>query len=194
MRITSLVLLSAALAWFGASGAPAATERPAPKVGFINLYDIQEKAIPVRQQIDAASQQIKDMQAQLDEKTKRLVELRSQARNTSVLSKEEQDKIPAEANKLQDEIDDLELKINYELKKSGDKAINAALDLIINAIDAVAKREGYSLIIKSEAVVYGDPSCEITKQVIDYLNSESGGGKASAEGKAAPAPAPAKSK
>jgi len=170
---TALALPALCLAaWLAVAGqAEAATQLAVGRVGFINLVDVQEKATPVRQQIDAATKSIEELEAQADAKTQQLADLRKQSRNASVLSKEEQSRIAGEIEKVQEEIDDLSYRIRREMSKVEDKTISSALDLIVNAIDAVAKQQGYTLILKSESVVYGDPSCDITNAVIEHLNA-----------------------
>ena len=41
---------------------------------------------------------------------------------------------------------------------------------VSRAIDAVAQRGGYALILRGESVVYFDPRCDVTQAVIDELN------------------------
>lgn len=120
--------------------------------------------------IAAVEQQVDALYTQVEAKMQLISEYRKQMRAASVMAKEQRDKVAAEIEKALNEIDDLKYRINREYANAERETISAALELIAGAIDAVAQRGGYALILRGESVVYFDPRCDVTQAVIDELN------------------------
>jgi len=43
---------------------------------------------------------------------------------------------------------------------------------VLAAIEAVSKKEGFSMVLDKQAMIYGDPSLDLTIRVIDHLNKK----------------------
>jgi Skp family chaperone for outer membrane proteins len=173
-----------------AETARAATDQAIQRVGCVDLLAVQFSAIPVKERIDAAEKKMLPMRAEIEEKMKKLEEMRNEARNPSLLSKERQDELQKSIDGLQDEIGELEYRINREMDRELNQTMSEAGDLIVNGVEAVAREKGFTLILSKELVVYGARSCDITQDVVDYLNQYAAKKKAEA-GEPAPSSPPA---
>ncbi|MCX5642424.1 MAG: OmpH family outer membrane protein [Candidatus Omnitrophica bacterium] len=114
--------------------------------------DVQKKA-------DAADKEIKVLLDKLD-------------KQGTVMKKEETDKIKTEIEKKKQDILNLQQKIYQELQQKNRELVDARVKEINAATGELAKKEGYSVVINKEAVLYSPEMTDLTDQVIAYLNNK----------------------
>ena len=114
--------------------------------------DVQNKA-------DVADKEIKVLQDKLDKQGK-------------VMKKEESDKITAEIEKKKQDILNLQQTVYQELQQKNRELVDARVKEIDTATGELAKKEGYSVVINKEAVLYSPEMDDLTDQVIAILNNK----------------------
>ncbi len=72
---------------------------------------------------------------------------------------------------LASQIDDLEYQLGKALRKSEKEFIEPTFNRIMKAIENIGKAEGYDLVVRSDAVLYGNPAHDLTPKVILRLDT-----------------------
>ncbi|SJL82249.1 OmpH family outer membrane protein [Vibrio palustris] len=158
----SLVILSSS---FFANAAEAAQ-----KIGYINTAQVFHE-LPQRKVV------LQKLQSEFKDKAAELKSIQSQAqkkmeklkRDSSLMSDDERDKLRVEISQLQS---------NYKIKgQSLEKASKRReaqekqklFKVIQNAVQKVAKKDGYDMIVDISAMQYGKPEYDISKEVIKSI-------------------------
>jgi Skp family chaperone for outer membrane proteins len=164
--------------------APAAEEAKGLKIGYVDLDQVAQKAKIIRTVVSTVESDLKKQQDEIDAKLERYRVLRdSLAKQDTILTEDEKETRRKELRDLKNEIDDLQYQVNKELRRSEREMIDPAVDKIMKAISDVGKEKGYDLILRSEFVLYGKDSHDITGEIVDKLNAESIEKKAEGEEK-----------
>lgn len=169
-----LIKFAAIMALFAALMMPAMAQIEKDlKIGFVDLDLVTQKTKVIRKIVDDVEQELKKKQDEIDLKLKRYVELRDSLRKQeTILTEEEIESRQKELRSLRNEIDDLQYEVNKKLRRSEREKIDPAVEKIMSAITALGKEKGYDLIVRSEVVLYGKDSCDLTDEVIQRLNAE----------------------
>jgi Skp family chaperone for outer membrane proteins len=154
----------------GAGTARAATDPPAFRIAYIDLMEVQEKAIPIRDALARAEKKIEPMQKEIEAKIEELDVLDRSLRNASLLSKATVAENQRKAEALQDEIELLGFQIDRELGKAVDQTTSEAGQLIVEAIEDTAKAKGFAMVVSKDSLLYAIDSCDMTAAVIERLN------------------------
>jgi len=113
----------------------------------------------VQKKADVADKEIKVLQDKLDKQGK-------------VIKKEESDKIKTEIEKKKQDILNLQQTVYQELQNKNRELVDARVKEINAATGELAKKEGYSVVINKEAVIYSPEMTDMTDQVIAILNNK----------------------
>lgn len=166
-------LLVSALALVSLAAAPALAQTATPAIGVVNVAKIMQEskaATSVRSQLQSKQ---KSFQGELDSKEKELLaQDQGLVKEKDKTPKEEFDKKVAafreKAAGAQREV--------AQKKAQLDKAFAAALEEVQkNVLDVtkqVASEKKLTLVVSSAQVLYGDPSLDITDEVLKRLDSK----------------------
>lgn len=142
------------------------------KVGYVDLDRVAELSRTIRQTADRLEQELRTQQEAIEQKRaehKRLeAALDLQA---TILTAEQVEQRKKELETLASEIDDLEYKLSKALQKSEKEFIEPTYARIMKAVELVGKAEGYDLVVRSDAVLYGMPAHDLTPKVVLQLDT-----------------------
>ena len=181
IRLVSMAAALAAFSMMSSTPAVAATDSVAQqKIGYVDIEEIQFKALPVKQQIQTYEKKFGPKVTEAEKNMKRQQDLQREAKNTAVLSSDRREEIRKELDDLKRKLNDLDFQITNEMQKEIDEVSLRVGDMIMRAIKGVADANGFTLVLTKSSVVYGSPSVDLTPAVIQYLNKS---GQAKAEEK-----------
>lgn len=165
-RLFSLVLL-AGLMMTGAD----AFAQSGPRIGYVDVSRAAARSKTIAATVRAAEDQLKLKQEELELKMRdyRRAQQELDSRR-SVLSEDvirsEQEKI----EKMRDDLELMRLDIDKSLRKTESEVMGPAVDRILQAVNDVARNQGFDLVLRSDVVIYGADTLDITPLVIRELD------------------------
>jgi outer membrane protein len=142
---------------------------PAPKIGIIDLDNTLSTTPAGKRANDAFEKTRKTKQGDLDKKQEELKHATADLdKQKAVLKPDVYDSKRAVIEKAFVELQQTYVKLERELAGERTKLIQDLLKLAGPKIELIAKAEGVNLIIDREAVVFADPSIDLTQK----LNAE----------------------
>lgn len=162
-------------------------------VGYVDIERVTAKAGAVTDAVREATDGLRELQKQMEDKTRAATDLDVQVRNDSgVLSKDLLEAKRKERTRLEGEVFDLEREIRLK-ERSIETDVFAPLQRnLLYAIEDVAKTRKMDLVVNSKNVLYGSTDADITQAVIDRLNERSKGDAAPVAANAPKTPTNAK--
>ncbi|MGO2508632.1 MAG: OmpH family outer membrane protein [Vibrio hibernica] len=164
MKITgiSLVVLTASLTAHAAEAAQ--------KIGYVNtakVFQTVPQVQAVEQKLEKSS---KDKRAELDKLKKQIdTKVEKLKRDAQLMSSNDVDNLRIDIQSMQAKLEvkgkSFQADIN-KMKQEEMKKINVKIQA---AIDKVAKKDGYDIVLNGQALVYATPSADITDSVIKEL-------------------------
>jgi outer membrane protein len=142
------------------------------RVGFVDIPTIMERAVFV-------GELRRKIQTELDGKLKKYEEKKKEyarfldelKRQESVLSEEALNAKYKEAFLLKAQLDEEKFTIDRFLKESETEDLMPAQDHILEVVHRVARDEGYEIVLRREFLIYGQPSADMTENVVARLNA-----------------------
>jgi outer membrane protein len=170
--IRSAMLLVAAIALiFGAAPAPRAEAAEALRIGYVDVSRAAARSRSIAATVRAAEDQLKVKQEELE------LQVRDYRRaqedlisRRSVLSDEVIRTEERKVEQMRDQIELLRLDIDKRLRKTESEVMGPAVDRILKAVNDVARAQGFHLILRSDVVIYGVDTLDITPLVIQELD------------------------
>jgi outer membrane protein len=142
------------------------------KIGYVDLDRVAELSSTIRQSADRLEQELLEHQKSIDQKREEQKRLKTTLElQETILTQEQVEQRKKELQTLTSEIDDLEYRLNKTLRKSEKEFIEPTFNRIMKAIENVSKAEGYDLVIRSDAVLYGRQVYDLTPKVILQLDT-----------------------
>jgi outer membrane protein len=168
----SAILATATLALMIVAAAPSeADAAESLRIGYVDVSRAAARSRSIAATVRAAEDQLKVKQEELE------LQVRDYRRaqedligRRSVLS---EDVIRAEERKVEqmrDQIELLRLDIDKRLRKTESEVMGPAVDRILKAVNDVARAQGFHLILRSDVVIYGVDTLDITPLVIQELD------------------------
>jgi outer membrane protein len=158
----------------GVPYSPAAGKLPAQpcqRIGFVDMDVVLQESRAVRERIDHIESALDARRREIERKTseyRRLAE--GLERQGSILTDEEKTNRRRRMQQLSSEIEDLRYEANKTLRASERGVIGPVLDAVMATVEEVGRREGFDLIVRGEAVLYGHDMTDLTQRVIDELD------------------------
>lgn len=166
MRATGL-LMAAALVL---TAAPAFAQ-DGPRIGYVDVSRAAARSKTIAATVKKAEDQLKLKQEELELKLREYRQAQQELESRrSVLS---EDVIRAEEQKVEGMRDDIELmrlEIDKSLRKTESEVMGPAVDRILQAVNDVARKQGFDLVLRSDVVIYGADTLDITPLVIRELD------------------------
>jgi len=166
-------LVFAAAALLAAPAARAAEEAkpaaaPSFKIGYVNLAKLFDSYEKTRASDAALEQKGKQKEAELQG---RLDELKRLRQGTELLNDDARDAKQRQIEEKADELQRLRNAAVRDLRRERDKIAKDLLDEIRAALEGYAKANGFSVILSSDALLYGQQAYDVTDEVLNILNS-----------------------
>jgi outer membrane protein len=173
----SLIILGFMLANLSPGTARAEGQTPASnaplKIGIVDVEAITRRSSSIQAKIRQAEQSVQADQDKIDVKLRDLQQMNQDLTSRrSVLSITEINAQEAKIRSLRDEVDDMQYQINKQLDRIRTEVMDPEVGRIMKTVSDVAKREGYDLIVRSEAVLYSIEKADLTPLVIQALDRE----------------------
>ena len=101
----------------------------------------------------------------------RVNELKKLRESLELLNDQARDAKSREIEQKSDELQRFRTNTARDLGRERDKIASTILQDIRQAVEEYAKANGYSLVVSGQAVLYGQPSYDVTGEVLKLLNS-----------------------
>lgn len=146
---------------------------PTGKIGFVDLDRITAKARQQAAAMDSLSDEVRKIQRDVQEKLDKIRDLeREIMRSEGVLSADEISRRRREVNRLKDELDGLERQYRQKMQRLDETVFEPLVKKIGYAIEDEAKEKGFDIVLRGEAVFYGNPAVDLTEAVIQRLDRD----------------------
>ncbi len=150
-----------------------ATQPATGRIAFVDLGRITDKAKQQAVAMDSISAEVRRIQTDVQGKLDKMRDLeREIQKSDGVVSSDELAKKRREVNKLKDELDALETKYKTQMRRMDETILEPLVKKIGYAIEDVAKERGFDLVLRGEAVFYGNPAVDLTDDVIKHLDKD----------------------
>ncbi len=148
------------------------------KTGFIDLQRaLIESDAGKKAKLDLEALE-KSKKTAIDEKVKAISKIEEELnKQASVLSADAKKAKENELEKLQRDVQRAVADARAELQKKEGELTEAILKDMSGIVDAFAQEEGYSLIVRSEVVLYADKGMDLTDILIKKFNESKGTSK-----------------
>lgn len=164
MKITgiSLVVLTASLT--------AQAAQAAQKIGYVNtakVFQTVPQVQAVEQKLEKSS---KDKRAELDKLKKQIdTKVEKLKRDAQLMSTNDVDNLRIDIQSMQAKLEVKGKSFQADINKMKQEEMQKINVKIQAAIDKVAKKDGYDIVLNGQALVYATPSADITDSVIKEL-------------------------
>jgi Skp family chaperone for outer membrane proteins len=173
-RLMMQFSLPAVLGLFGWAFLLAGAVEPGsgPAVGIIDTGRITTESVAVQKAIAEASGEARKARDEYEKKRDALAAVADRyKKQESVASKTENDRRQAEIARLNEELEEIEFRLNRAIKRAQEKMVGPMGDKINAAIREICAARRIPVVIGRENVVYHDPSVDLTREVIARLDS-----------------------
>jgi outer membrane protein len=140
----------------------------AQKFGYIDSNALIESMPAVKQmrpELEALSKQLDKKREQMYTEYKAKGEAAAQKQAAGTLSPKEAETVQAELAKKEQEIMKYEQDMQTKLANKEQELLNPILEQVQNAIKAVAKENGYTMIFNAAVLLYADETTDVTAMV-----------------------------
>jgi outer membrane protein len=159
LAVGALVL---GLAWASPAGAAET------KIGYVNLGQVFDGYLKTKNSDAVLEKKGKQKEAELEG---RLNELKKMRENLELLNPDARE---TKAKEIEERSEDLQRFRNNtarDLRRERDKIAKDLLEEIQRTLVEYAKANGFSLIVDSQALLYGQETYDVTEEVLTLLNS-----------------------
>lgn len=157
--------------------ASAVRAQGAPRIGYVDVSRAAARSKSIAATVRTAEDQLRLKQEELELKVREFRRAEEElASRRSVLSADVIRSEEAKVEKLRDAIELMRLDIDKRLRKTESEVMGPAVDRILQAVNEVARRQGFDLILRSDVVIYGADALDVTPLVIQELDRGFTGG------------------
>ena len=157
------------------SGGPVVAGDPSAlanlKIGFVDLDMIFDQSRAIKSAVAVAD-------ADMDARAKRLREVQRDFKGMQtrldtqggVLSDTERRRMQDEMGKMLDEVDELEFRLERDLRERQRRTIDPVLKAVLVIVGDVGRREGFDMVLRGDVVLYGRNTTDLTGRVFEELD------------------------
>ncbi|MFH0793908.1 MAG: OmpH family outer membrane protein [bacterium] len=143
------------------------------KIGYLDMERVTRRSPAIRKMIDDAEGMLRERQKTIDEKTTNYQTLKNAFdAQQSILTEEQKETRRKELTALRSEIEDLNYQAEKALRQAQKDVMEPSVEIILATAEEVAKEKGYDLLLRSEVVIYGADSSDLTDAVIKKLEEK----------------------
>lgn len=162
-----------------AAGMRATAEPSAqPKIGYVILPKVIDGYQRTKQSDAKFTEQSKQKEAELQA---RIADLKKQREGLELLNDKAREAKTREIEQKADALQQFRNSATRDLTRERQKLMSEIADDVQQAVSDYAKANAYTLILKDEALLYGDSSHDITDDVLKALNARFAGGAPAAK-------------
>jgi len=165
---TVVALLTAARTY----GAETTTASAQPiRIAYVDLDRVAADSQMVRNRVSDVERQLADRQKDLKAKVEELKKLNLQlTQQESVLTPAQSNQIKERIKSLRDEVDRLQYESDRILNNTSRDIIEPVLDLVLAAVERVAKANRIDLVMRGDLVLFASDRVDLTEYVIRELD------------------------
>ena len=143
------------------------------KLAVLNIQDVLTKSSAGLAAKDKIEKRMKDLKASLDSDKQQLISFQEEMKKkASVWSEDKKQEQLLEFQKKRRDLEAKQDNANMEMKNLQDRYLAPIMKELENIVREVAKSNGYSLVLPSNAVLYFDNSVDLTADVTKSLNAK----------------------
>ena len=150
-------------------GAVRAEEAAAPKIGFINLAKVFDSYERTKASDADLQKRGKQKEAELEGRMNELKKLRE---SLELLNEEAREAKAREVEQKAEELQRFRATTARDLRRDRDRAAKEILAEIQRALEEHAKAQGYTLILDSRSLLYGEGAHDLTDEILGTLNQK----------------------
>lgn len=168
--LASMLLVAAGMNVAMAADAVAA----APKVAVVNVQQVLQQSPRVTALSKKLEDQFKDRQTKLNDDQQTLqTELDKFKKESPTMSQKDRDAMEKKITTDRTELVKRVVAYQQDLQKEQNKVMQGILADLNGVVSSIAKKDAFSLVLDSQAVVYSADAVDITKDVASKFNSKS---------------------
>ncbi len=143
------------------------------KIGYVDLQRALNDSLAGKEAKTELESQMKVMQAEIDKRIAKRDKLKGDLeKQSSALSLDARRQKADQLEKMEKEVDRLISDANTEMQKRQRDKEMAILKEIKVVIDDIGKKDGYTMIVPSDVVLYSKDGTDLTQAVIDLYNAQ----------------------
>ena len=169
LRSSLVLLLSSGwgMALMGAGGSGSGG------IAVIDTSQIATSSASIQKAISDVSIESKQAKADFEKKQAEIKAASEKyTRQQSVASKDENERRQKEISKLNDELEEIQFRLNRAVKKAQEKMVSPMEERIVSAVKEIAASRRISVVLAKEHTIYSDPAADLTKEVIARLDAK----------------------
>ncbi|WP_170308362.1 OmpH family outer membrane protein [Parashewanella tropica] len=143
----------------------------AEKIAIVDMGAVFEQ-LPQREQVLKALQsEFADREAALKKKQEELRSLaEKQQRDAAIMSKDQQTELQRKMESIRSELQLKGKALQEDFRRRSGEEQNKLLSKVQKAIDALAKKENYDVVLQRGAAIYVKPSSDISSKVVEAVS------------------------
>ena len=139
------------------------------KIGYVDIFKVFNDYEKTKEYDEKLEKEKKVIEKKLEKKKEIIVKLQGKL---DLLKKDEKVKEEGKLNKELKEYRDLEREAFTDIRKERDEKMKDIVEDIDVIIKKYAKKNGFDLIVNSNAVLYGAKAMDITDKILKISNNE----------------------
>jgi len=104
------------------------------------------------------------------ERNKLIDDLKEIQDKLALLSDQEKEKKQKELTMKSQQLQELDQKLKQDFRKDWDEKLRQILEDIKKVVEDLAKKEGYTFVLDSKALLYGSKDMDVTSRIVETLN------------------------
>ncbi len=141
------------------------------KIGVINMQKVLAMSEAGKAAQEVVSKKMKEFQAAFksDEEALRALQKEIEKKSSAWSDEMKQEKT-TEFNTMRFELAKKQEKANGEMKKLRDEKLEPIVRELRRVVAEIGKKDGYTVILPSQAIVFADEAIDLTREVTEALN------------------------
>ena len=138
------------------------------KIGYVDIFKVFNDYEKTKKYDTTLEAKKKEAEAKLEQKK---TDLEQMQKKLGVLKEAEKQKEQEKLTKAVEEYREIERTAFIDIKKARDEKMKEIVDDIDKIVDDYAAKNGFSLIVNENAVLYGDKVMDITADILKIANT-----------------------
>ncbi|HBR14885.1 MAG TPA: hypothetical protein DD723_04990 [Candidatus Omnitrophica bacterium] len=152
------------------TGGNVSAEKTDKKIGYVDLSKLFDEYEKTKEYDKVLETKTKEFEAERNAKIEKIREVQGKV---GLLADEEKKKTEEEMEKLKADLLEFDRQKKTDLTKERNEKIREILLEIEKIVSDYAEKEKYSVILNDRVLIFGDPSMNVTEDVLKVLNDKS---------------------
>lgn len=143
---------------------PAFAQEKICTVDLLRVFDEYKKREDFDKELESKTK------AKEAERNKLIDELKEIQDKLALLSDQEKEKKQKELTAKSQKLQELDQRLKQDFRKDWDEKLRQILEDIKKVVEEFAKKEGYTFVLDSKAMLYGSKETDVTPRIVETLN------------------------